>query len=640
LYKINDLNKQTIMKIRIFHLSRKEIIRRIKENHILVLSALVVGLFFGWLFFHSSGESAMTGSNTELHEGHDRENELITIWTCSMHPQIRSDKPGKCPICAMDLIPLASLSSSENQMDPDAIVMTESAAKLAEVQTIIVKRGAAAKSLYLQGKVHADERNITELTSRFSGRIEKLFINFTGQHVRQGEKLATIYSPGLVTAQRELLEALSYKESRPALYTAAKGKLKLWDLNDEQISAIEELGEPQLYFDVNSPVTGTITMRHVALGDYVKEGMALFQVVDLSHIWVLFDAYESDIPWIKKGDQANFTIQSLPGKTYSGKITFIDPFINASTRVAKVRVELDNPGFLIKPEMFVNGTIQSKIAEGSHEVIIPKSSILWTGKRSVVYVKVPDRENPTFIYREITLGPEAGNFYMVADGLSEGEEIVTHGTFKIDAAAQLEGKPSMMNPERGKVSTGHNHEGTIMPGSYMLVDPKPDNEQRTTVTDMQRKINVSMDFTMQLNTLFDQYIVLKNAFVQSDVKSVIKNAQMVEQTLSKIDMKQLSGDENIQWMNILADLNIQIKQIVSSGVLEEQRRSFFVFNTQLYKAIKIFGLMGKTVYYQFCPMAFDNKGAYWLSETVAIRNPYFGDSMLTCGETKETLKYQ
>lgn len=472
------------MKIRIFHLNRKEIIRRIKENYILVLSGLVVGLFFGWLFFHSSGEAAMTGTNTELHEGHNQENESATIWTCSMHPHIRMDKPGKCPICAMDLIPLASLNSDEEQIDPDAIVMTESAAKLAEVQTMIVKRGSPAKSLYLQGKVHADERNITELTARFGGRIEKLHINFTGQHVRQGEKLATIYSPGLVTAQSELLEALSYKESRPTLYTAAKGKLKLWDLSDEQISAIEELGEPQLYFDVNSPVTGTITMRHVAPGDYIKEGMALFQVVDLSHVWVLFDAYESDIPWIKKGDQADFTIQSLPGKTYSGKITFIDPFINASTRVAKVRVELNNPRLEIKPEMFVKGTILSKIGEGNQEVIIPKSSILWTGKRSVIYVKVPDRKNPTFIYREITLGPEAGNFYLVADGLSEGEEIVTYGTFKIDAAAQLEGKPSMMNPEGGKVSTGHNHGGTIMPGMDMPVDPKPDNEQRTIITDM------------------------------------------------------------------------------------------------------------------------------------------------------------
>ena len=439
----------------------KKILKNIKENYKLVLVMLIVGLFFGWMFFHSSGESTAADKISEANAGHDHSDEKATIWTCSMHPQIRSDKPGKCPICGMDLIPLSSLTPTEEEIIPNAIVMTPSAAKLAEIQTIIVKRGTPEKSLFLQGKAMADERNINELTARFGGRIEKLFINFTGQHVQKGEKMATIYSPELVTAQRELLEAVSYKESRPALYTAARGKLKLWDLSDEQISAIEKLGEPQLYFDINSPITGTVTMRHVALGDYIKEGFALFQVVDLTHVWILFDAYESDLPWINKGDKAIFTIQSLPGKTYTGKVAFIDPFINASTRVAKVRVELNNPKLEIKPEMFVNGTIQSKIAENSHDLLIPKSSVLWTGKRSVVYVKVPERENPTFVYRQITLGPEAGNFYVVADGLSEGEEIATNGTFKIDAAAQLQGLPSMMNPEGGKTNT---MPGMIMPG--------------------------------------------------------------------------------------------------------------------------------------------------------------------------------
>ncbi len=615
----------------------KKILKNIKENYILVLVVLIAGLFFGWLFFHSSGEKATARSSTEVNEGHDHENEKATIWTCSMHPQIRSDKPGKCPICGMDLIPLNSLSPDEEQIDPNAIVMTESAAKLADIQTMIVKKGAPEKSLYLQGKVQADERNITELTARFGGRIEKLFINFTGQHVQKGEKLATIYSPELVTAQRELLEAITYKDSRPALYTAAKGKLKLWDLSDEQISAIEKLGEPQLYFNVNSPITGTITMRHVALGDYVKEGFALFQVVDLSHVWVLFDAYESDLPWIKKGDQAEFTIQSLPGKTYKGKVTFIDPFINASTRVAKVRIELDNPKMEIKPEMFVTGTIQSRIAEGSHELLIPKSSILWTGKRSVVYIKVPDRTNPTFIYRQISLGPEAGNFYVVADGLLEGEEIATNGTFKIDAAAQLQGLPSMMNPEGGKTNT---MPGMDMSGGNTKTKSGVNNSQSGSKTaEIQSKASVPMDFIMQLNSVYDQYLVLKNSFVESDVNKVKQAAQSVQQTLIKVDMKLLTGDYMAKWMDESAILDKQIKLIASETSIENQRTAFITFNNNFYNAIKSFGLMGKTVYYQFCPMANNSKGAYWLSETKDIRNPYYGEAMLTCGETKETLNY-
>ena len=350
----------------------KKILKNIKENYKMVLIMLVVGLFFGWLLFHSSGGRTYGDNSNESVAEHDHSNEKATIWTCSMHPQIRSDKPGKCPICGMDLIPLSSLTTAEEQAVPNAIVMTEDASKLADIQTLIVKKGSPEKSLFLQGKVQADERNINELTARFGGRIEKLYINFTGQHVQKGEKMATIYSPELVTAQRELLEAVGYKDSRPSLYTAARGKLKLWDISDKQISAIENRGEPQLYFDINSPITGTVTMRHVALGDYIKEGFALFQVVDLTRVWVLFDAYESDLPWIRKGDKAVFTIQSLPGKTFTGKVAFIDPFINPSTRVAKVRVELNNPKLDIKPEMFVNGYDTIKNSRGKPRFVNPK----------------------------------------------------------------------------------------------------------------------------------------------------------------------------------------------------------------------------------------------------------------------------
>lgn len=433
----------------------QNIIQYIKENYKLVIGTLVVGLLFGWVLFHSSEPS--THSATNGHEGHNHAEAEPSVWTCSMHPQIKQDKPGLCPICAMDLIPLTSMQSGGDDVDPNEIVMTESAAKLAAVQTLIVSKGTPHKSIYMQGKVQADERNISELTARFGGRIEKLFINFTGQNVRKGQKLATIYSPGLVTAQRELLEAISFKESRPSLYAAARGKLKLWDLTDQQIDNIEQKGEPEVYFDVLSPISGTVSMRYVAIGDYVKEGMPLFKVVDLTKVWVLFDAYERDLPWIKSGDKIDFTIQALPGKNFTANVSYIDPFLNAKTRVAKVRVEVKNPQLALKPEMFSTGLLESKIAESSDEILIPKSAILWTGKRSVVYIKVPNRETPSFLYREVVLGPEAGAFFIVSEGLSAGEEIATNGVFKIDAAAQLIGLPSMMNPAGGGGSTGHHH---------------------------------------------------------------------------------------------------------------------------------------------------------------------------------------
>ncbi len=443
----------------------KEIIEILKQNIKLIAVILVIGSIVGFVIGKSTNQPTNTSTDQSTHQ-HIEESTPQT-WTCSMHPQIKQDKFGLCPICAMDLIPLKSMQSGGDDVDPNEIVMSESAAKLASIQTIRVEKGTPIKTINLQGKVQVDERNISELTARFGGRIEKLFVNYTGQYVRKGEKLASIYSPALLSAQKELLEAISFKESRPGLYLAAKGKLKLWDLTDKQIAAIEEKGEPQAYFNILSPITGTVSMRHVALGDYVKEGKALFKVVDLSKVWVMFDAYESDLPWIKLGDDVNFELKANPGKSYSAKVTYIDPFINGKTRVAKVRIEVSNKNGVLKPEMFVQGVLESEIAENSSEIMVPKSAVLWTGKRSVVYVKVPDRESPSFLHREVVLGPEAGAYYVITEGLEEGEEIATNGVFKIDAAAQLVGLRSMMNPDGGAAPAGHYHGGEtkkLMPG--------------------------------------------------------------------------------------------------------------------------------------------------------------------------------
>lgn len=454
----------------------KNILRIVKENVKLISIVLTIGLVFGIIIGKISNQrinSSAQHQNDELTHQHINTSTNQT-WTCSMHPQIKQNKPGLCPICAMDLIPVNSISSEGDNIDPNEIMMTESAAKLASIQTMKVTKGIPKKTLYLQGKVQADERNIAVLTARFAGRIEKLFVNFTGQNVKKGEKLATIYSPELVTTQRELLESISFKESRPSLYAAAKGKLKLWDLTDKQISTIEEKGEPQVYFDILSPITGTVTIRNVAVGDYLKEGTSLFKVVDLTKLWVMFDAYESDLPWIKLGDNVNFTIQALPGENFTAKVSFIDPFINRQTRIAKIRVNVPNSKMILKPEMFTTGILESKIAESSNKILIPKSSILWTGKRSVVYVKVPERESPSFIYREVILGPEAGTFYVIAKGLTEGEEIAVNGVFKIDASAQLAGKKSMMNPYADKISTAHDH------SSMQLSKSDKQTERKTT----------------------------------------------------------------------------------------------------------------------------------------------------------------
>ncbi len=618
----------------------KNIIIKIKENYQLVIGVLIVGIILGWLFFYSSGNKNAQNQQTTESQQQNKDSKT-QIWTCSMHPQIKVNHPGKCPICGMDLIPLSAKEPDNNEVDPNALVMTKSAAKLAEIQTTIVKKGIPEKTIYLQGKIQADERNIAELTARFNGRIEKLFVNFTGQNVQKGEKLASIYSPELITAQKELLEAISYKETRPSFYTAARTKLKLWDLDDKQIDAIEQKGEPQLFFTVLSPISGTVTMRHVAIGDYVKEGSALFQVVNLTKVWVLFDAYESDLPWLKVGDKVKFTVPAIPKKFFAGKVSFIDPILNATTRIARVRVEIPNPRLKLKPEMFVNGIIESKIAENTDEILVPKSSVLWTGKRSLVYVKIPNTPTPTFLMREIELGPEAGAFYVIEKGLNVGEEIAVNGVFKIDAAAQLQGLPSMMNPEGGKINT--------MPGMDMgggnasakssdnkMSDEEMKQMKKTDAETTSYSKNVSEKFKSQIGELVNAYLKMKDGFVATNKAMVIKKAQTVLSALNNVDMTLLKGDAHTDWLKLQKSIKENLNGIINMKGIEMKRSHFSIVSNKIAKAIEEFGINSETkVYLEFCPMAFDNKGAFWISADKKISNPYLGEKMITCGEVKK-----
>jgi Cu(I)/Ag(I) efflux system membrane fusion protein len=414
-----------------------------KQKILIISIALVAGIFIGWLFFHSSHK-------TEEKDDHSSEVVQETIWTCSMHPQIRMHDPGKCPICGMDLIPL--VQSNTTSIDPDAIRLTPEAAQLANVLTTVVTKQKPSMEVRLYGKVQADERLLQSQVSHVSGRIERLMINFTGESVIKGQVLAQIYSPELINAQQELLEAARTKQTQPAIYEAAKEKLSQWKLTDEQIIAIEESRSIQNTFNIESNTNGIITGRRVNTGDYVSQGTILFDVVDLSRVWVMFDAYESDLRFLRKGEKLSFTLQALPGENFTAKIVFIDPVIDPVTRVAKIRVETGNQSGKLKPEMFATGIVSSALDEPGNKIIIPRSAVLWTGERSIVYVKQPGDE-PVFKLREIKLGPDLGDSYVISSGLSEGEEIVASGTFSVDAAAQLEGKPSMMNSRGEKISS-------------------------------------------------------------------------------------------------------------------------------------------------------------------------------------------
>lgn len=426
-----------------------------KQKILFISISLIIGLLLGWLLFRHP-------SNNEIKSGQADEKVKPVIWTCAMHPQIRMAEPGKCPICGMDLIPLVQNSTSS--IDTDAIYLSKDAAQLANVLTTVVTKNKPVKEVRLFGKVQADERLFQSQTSHLPGRIERLNINFTGESVVKGQLLAEIYSPELITAQQELLETAKTKQLQPELYEASREKLRLWKLTNDQISKIESSGVIQNNFDVLSNTSGTVTARRVNTGDHVSEGAVLFDIADLSKVWIMFDAYESDLQFLHIGEKLSFILQALPGTKFTGNIIFIDPVIDPVTRVAKVRVETENQSGILKPEMFATGIVSSVLSKYTENVVIPESAVLWIGKRSVVYVKQPGSNEPVFKIREVELGPMLGDSYVITSGLSEGEEVVTNGTFSVDAAAQLEGKPSMMNPTGGQTSS--------MPGMVMPDDSK------------------------------------------------------------------------------------------------------------------------------------------------------------------------
>ncbi|RRN76289.1 efflux RND transporter periplasmic adaptor subunit, partial [Pseudoxanthomonas sp. SGD-10] len=318
----------------------------------------------------------------------------------------------------------------------------------------------AVKDVQLYGTIQVDERLQQSQTSHVNGRIENLYVTFTGESVKEGQLIARIYSPDLLTAQQELLEAAKLQDMQPLLLDAAKEKLRLWKVSEEQIDKILQSNSVSPYVNIHANTGGVVIAKNVNQGDYISQGSVLYTISNLSRLWAIFDAYETDLPFLKVGDQLEYTLQSVPGKVYKGRIAFINPIIDANSRTAKIRVEADNRDRNLKPEMYATARITAPLKGYNDELVIPKSAVLWTGKRSIVYVKQPNTSTSAFKLREIVLGPSLGDQYVVMSGLENGEEIVTKGAFTVDASAQLEGKISMMNNDGAISATGHQHGDT------------------------------------------------------------------------------------------------------------------------------------------------------------------------------------
>ena len=542
----------------------------------------------------------------ETHEHDAQETAVATEYTCSMHPQFRThDKDAVCPICFMDLIPVPK---GADNVPPNAIAMSESAMKRAQIEVAPVLRAFPRKVIQLVGTVELDETKQATITAWFPGRIDKLFVDFTGATVKANAPLAELYSPELLVAQSELQESASsmrritgnsiIAKTAKATYKSARIKLLRWGLTDTQIDALANSSEPSDTIIITSPIDGVVITRNIVTGEFVKTGQTLFQIADLNTVWILLEAHETEIPFLSIGQQIELETDILPGTSIKSTIDFIDPVINPKTRTVTVRLEIENPDYLLLPGSFVRGNVIGELGD-TPPLIIPRSSVLMTGHRAVVFVQIP-AEQPTFESRVITLGERADEMYVVKDGLEEGELVVVQGTFKIDSELQIQAKPSMMSLE---------------------------NETK--------KERVSNEFIMSLNPLYAAYFSAQEALAADNFDAFLIAQSDIEIMISIVDDSALSTETLASWdeiVEILLTTAKPSKNIVAARIIFENMSKAI---TELQKK---FG-HGMGVYYEmYCPMAFDFKGAYWLQRKDALVNPYFGAEMLKCGETKKIFK--
>lgn len=587
-----------------------------------------------------------------------------------MHPAVQQDEPGSCPICGMDLIPASEADQGENasgedaEDDPYQMVMTDAAMQRAQVQTTEAVRDTPTREIDLSGRLDVDERSLTTITAHVDGRIRELMVDFTGAPIRAGEPMAMLYAPELISAQRELIEALRYEDRSPDLVDAARRKLELWELSDEAIREIEETRTVQTEVPIVSPVSGVVMDRRISREQHVQEGSILYEVADLSALWVVFEAYEEDLPWLREGQTVTFSTRGNTSSTQEATISYIDPMVDSETRTARVRAELSNLDGRLKPDMLVRGTVQSPMDEEA--LLVPDSAVLWTGPRSLVYVQDRSSNAPRFEAREVTLGPRVGDRYVIEDGLSEGEHVVTNGAFRVDSEFQLADHRSMMNTEPGRGSIpGHDHgamgdgemedsemEDSEMEDSEMESDDMEPSAADTTehptempsdgahddlaTPDTTFRDAVPEAFRAQLTDVVNAYLDVREALIDSDEDAARSHLQDMQDRLDAVDMMQLDTEPHDAWMQDLRAMESHLSHIQEANGLEALRGEFNTLSLVLAYSIQRFGA-DVEVYRQYCPMAFDEEGAYWISDEEEIRNPYLPENMLGCGEVVEPL---
>ena len=395
-----------------------------------------------------------------------------SLWTCPMHPEIISDKPGVCPICNMELIKKVSDEESEVDDETDmegTISLSDKKQILANVSTIKVEKENLNKELTAYSYLDFAEQNRKTISAKFNGRLEKLFVSKTGDYIKKDQPLFEIYSPDLVQVQNEYLTAFSLSETANnfSMLKAAEMKLRIFGLTDNQINELKRNKEVKITLTYYSPVSGTVIEKKVQEGDYVNEGSVIYDVAELSMLWNVAEIYENDLSQIKLGRTAKLKLRAYPGEEFKGKITFIYPVVNEQTRTVKVRSEFSNNGGKLKPQMYGETIFESGVNKG---ILVPSDAIIFAGKRSVVWVKISKGK---FEARDVKVGSKYGNNYHIISGINEGEEIAATGGFLIDSESQL----------KSGVQSGHQH------GSESEPDDNTDHSEHEVQTATKEKSN-------------------------------------------------------------------------------------------------------------------------------------------------------
>jgi Cu(I)/Ag(I) efflux system membrane fusion protein len=619
---------------------------------------LVSGLLGGFgiaALFSADQDAALTASGVET-AADASTSSGSALYTCSMHPQVRSTDPDeKCPLCGMDLIPVPMEDEGAgSDADLPALSVSPRAAALMRVQVTPVERRSAQVPIALFGMLERDETRLRTISAWIPGRIDWLYVDFTGVEVKAGQPMARVFSPRLIAAQEELLHAIRaareleqegigvVREATRLTVEAARDRLRLLGLDAAQVAALERREAVEDHVTVPAPVSGVVLERMVAVGDYVDTGAPIYRLADLSVLWAQLEVYESELRWLELGQPVQLASEAYPGESFAGKVAFIDPVIDPRKRTARVRVEVPNSDGRLKPGMLVRGVVSaddaSTAAEEAMPLLIPASAPLLTGKRALVYVQQPGAERPTFEARQVELGARAGDWYVVRAGLSEGELVVSQGAFKIDAELQIRGRPSMMRPEGGAMpghQHGHGqeeaehagHEATAMAtehaghaGHAAEVGPAPESFQR------------------EIGRLVTAQFALVQALADDDPEAARAAALATDAALHEADATVLAGAAaRAHWNALARQMHDGLDGVARAGDLEAQRRQFEAFSDALTAAAGSFGITGTgPVYRAVCPMV-QGRDGFWLQPREEIANPYYGEAMLRCGWVAETL---